>query len=166
MKELLMKAVEFEREGHREYRELARCTGSVLGRQLFETLAAEEMDHVRRIEDIYNRLVGTGGQLNPSPRRKLEDRMRESFEDLTCRHRDIDNVEGLELAMDRERRALAMYREMMDRVDDPAAREFVAKLLAEEWEHLEALKNVHFYLTSTGQWFDGEEIRRWNWMNT
>ncbi len=29
-----------------------------------------------------------------------------------------------------------------------------------------ALENIMMYLSKTGMWFDVEESKRWNWMNT
>jgi rubrerythrin len=76
-------------------------------------------------------------------------------------------VEGLETAMERERQGLKMYQRLLEATGgDQAGRAFLESLVEEEWEHLEALVNTYRYLTLTAQWFDEEESKRWNWMNT
>jgi len=170
LRELLNTALRFEHEGHCEYKALAAGTRNPLARRLFEVLAGEELDHARRVEALYE--ATQGGKevkaLEASERAPLEERMRECFLGLSPAERalDMDNVKGLEAAMERERQGLEMYRQLLEDTGDPGGRAFLKSLLEEEWEHLEALANTHRYLTRTAQWFDEEESKLWNWMNT
>ncbi|MEW6080931.1 MAG: ferritin family protein [Bacillota bacterium] len=171
MRELLENALEFEREGHCHYKALAAGTRNALGKRLFEVLAEEELDHARRVETLYKAIQGgrEPKALEASDRTPLEERMRECFLGLYPAERalDMDNVEGLETAMERERQGLKMYQRLLEATGgDQAGRAFLESLVEEEWEHLEALVNTYRYLTLTAQWFDEEESKRWNWMNT
>ncbi len=170
MDELVRKALAFEEKGQQLYEKLAEESTHRLAQTLFENLAIDEQYHAKWIHELHRSLGGEEGSTDAScvaRRKPLEKRMREAFERLQMETDppDSDNVKGLVLAMKLEEEALALYREILD--EDPSPREtaFLEKILEEEWKHLEALRNVHAYLTNTGDWFDVEESGRWNWMN-
>ncbi len=168
MSDILSSAIEFERQGYQKYLRLAEEADNPLARELFQTLAGDELEHARYIQELATSLETPGGEISPLPRHiPLEERMREVFARLgvTGGGSGIDNVEGLELAMDLEQGAMDLYRALLGEIEDPGQREVIETLLEQEWQHLEALANVHFFLTSTGQWLDRDESKRWNWMN-
>jgi len=76
-----------------------------------------------------------------------------------------DNVKGLELAMQMEKKGYAMYEQFLAKAKDANEKLFYKELLKQENSHYEALANVHLYLTQTSDWFTDEESKVWNWMN-
>ncbi len=170
MDELVRKAIAFEEKGQQLYEKLAEESTHSLARTLFANLAIDEQHHAKWIQKLHKSLSdeeGSSDALSVGSRKPIEGRMREAFERLQRQTDppDSDNVKGLVLAMKLEKEALALYREILDGGPPPQETAFLEKILEEEWQHLEALRNVHAYLTNTGEWFDVEESGRWNWMN-
>lgn len=169
MDELVKRALTFEEKGQRFYEEMAKKSDNALARALFENLARDEERHARWIEDLRAALKQQGLDkcMSDDQFLPLESRVKEVFDRLESQapSAEADTVEGLQVAMSMEKEALDLYREMLEQ--DPAVpeRTFLERIMAEEWDHLEALRNVHAYLTQTGEWFDEDESRRWNWMN-
>ena len=68
----LLKAMKAERDGNSFYLMAANSTGDPKGRQIFEMLAKEELDHLQFLKEHYDSLVKTG---KLSPTAKLHDRL-------------------------------------------------------------------------------------------
>ena len=66
--EALQHAIKAERQGHDFYMMAAHSTEDSKGRQVFETLAAEELDHMRFLHGQYDAISRTG---KPDPEIKL-----------------------------------------------------------------------------------------------
>jgi rubrerythrin len=68
--------------------------------------------------------------------------------------------------------AIALERESYETYDElykndtGNIKELFDRIRKEEYDHLVALENTLMYLSRTGIWFDIEESKRWNWMNT
>lgn len=168
----LAQAIAFEQEGQRFYAGAAAKATNPLAARTFASLAVEEIEHRLRLEREREGLDGAG-RWEPGfgAGSGLEEAVRDVFfgagrERLKENLDDADNVRALETAMETERRGLAMYEELLVRSGDEAERAFFQSLRDEESAHLAALENIHRYLTSPGDWFQAEESRAWNWMNT
>ena len=170
MEELVRKAISFEQKGRKFYEEMSSESCNELAKELFSNLADDEESHEQWIMKYCScdeSVESTRDGLTPANTDSIEERMQEVFDRLqeketTC---EMDNVDGLNMAMQLEEKAIDMYRELINKKPSAAEREFLEKILKEEREHLEALRNVYFYLTKTGDWFHEQESTRWNWMN-
>ncbi len=162
-------SIDFERRGVGLYLQLAGKTKNPLSRRLYYNLAQQEIQHVLKFEDIYEDLK----QHNNWPRwtveegEKLEFVIKEFFHSVKKDNliKLADNVKGLELAMDIEKKGYAMYQGFLNKAKDANEKLFYRELLKQENSHYEALANVHLYLTQTSDWFSEEESKVWNWMN-
>ena len=166
---VLQAALDFEEKGRNFYRKTAEQSNHPLSRTLFAALADDEVRHAERIREIHAAESGPGTWPDPAGGRaeKLEDAIRGFF----ANHRreltpETDNVAGYEFAMRMERTGIELYSQFAREADGEGERRFFEALLREEQDHLEALQNVHAYLTQPGDWEQDEESRRWNWMNT
>ncbi len=76
-----------------------------------------------------------------------------------------DSADVLKKAMELERKSYELYTASMDRAASEDEKSFYDKLRQQEEKHYEALENVYYYLTQTGDWFAQDENKAWNWMN-
>lgn len=168
--EAIQKAFEFERHGAKFYLELAASTQNRLARQLLNSLAKDEVQHVMDIDEIYLNLKDG----NKAPEHierdsaiKIEDSIKNFFKklDRDKLRNDLDDIDSLKMAMELEQKGYDMYNNAMKSAEDPNLKEFFRLLREEEKEHLTALENVYYYLTNPADWFSQTESEVWNWMN-
>ncbi|MCX7706341.1 MAG: ferritin family protein [bacterium] len=158
-------AISFETKGVNLYLSLAAKTTNPLGKKLFYSLAEQEVQHAA--------LFDTGKyQLKKGERvsgliKDIESTLREFWEhaEKTEIKKDDTHFSGYELAMEMERQSISAYREFLLKSKDENEKEFLNWIIEEEKKHLEALRNVYYYLTETADWLQSEESKVWNWMN-
>jgi len=156
------RAIEFEKSGVEMYLKNADKTANPLARNLFYSLAIEEIEHIMFIEKQIDPSEGLAiGEDNVQQKMKLVFNSLEE-EDI---EQDSDNVAVLELAMKLEEKGKSLYIDLRDGAESEEEKKYFTTLIKEEERHLEALKNVHSYLTKTSDWFHGDERSTWNWMN-
>jgi rubrerythrin len=168
MPDAYVAAMDFEEKGWQFYRRTAETVTDPLSRKLFQTLAKDEKRHQERIREIYARLQsGTGWPTPQTSRRvEMETEIQSFFQENRSRlRREATNLAGYEFAMSMEKTGIELYRRLVRETTQTSEREFFEALLAEELLHLEALRNVHFFLTQPGDWLQEDESRHWNWMN-
>lgn len=170
MNDLIRQAIDLEQKGWKFYEKMAAESSNELAKALFENLADDEKDHERWIRnwstDMESQEALTEDEEHFIARTEsIEARIKDIFsqQGASSRSAAMDNVEGLDLAMEMEEEAIAMYNDFNDDDLSPKQKRFLEAILKEEQDHLEALRNVHFYLTDTGAWYHEQE--RWNWMN-
>ncbi len=162
-------SIDFEKRGVGLYLLLATKTKNPLAKRLFYNLAMQEIQHILKFEDIYQDLKDN----NKWPRWTVEEGEKLEFVIRAFFHEAkkdesiklADNVKGLELAMQMEKKGYAMYEQFLAKAKDANEKLFYKELLKQENSHYEALANVHLYLTQTSDWFTDEESKVWNWMN-
>lgn len=168
----ILTAVAFEREGEEFYRDAAAKASNPLAIRVFAALAVEEVEHRLRLENKLQELrEGARWPGDPGRESSLEQVVKDYFfgldrERLREEPRGSDNVAALDVAMETERRGLVMYDDLLAGSADDEERDLLRSLKEEEVEHLKALENVHAYLTRTADWFQQDESRVWNWMNS
>ncbi len=161
-------ALEFENRGRDFYARTAAEATDALSRKLFTTLGEDEVRHAEKIREIFSALSQGGVWPEPTAARqsRLESVIRSFFE--TNRDKltpSSDHIAGYEFAMQMEKTGIDMYERFSRESENDAEKKFFAALLGEERGHLEALRNVYFFLTSPGDWYQEDESHHWNWMN-
>lgn len=158
-------ALDFERKGTLLYLDLAKQVKNPLGKELFYLLAAEEVQHARKADELFSKAV-------PAPKaaaqvQGVEERLKGFFGAVKPGKIDkaTDNIKAYELAMQMEREGYKAYAGFAKDAPTQEERGFFQKMLAEEHAHLDAIANVYNYLTNIGDWLQEEESRTWNWMN-
>jgi rubrerythrin len=141
--EALQKAAMAEREGHSFYLMAAGNSQDPKGRQVFETLAREEMDHLHFLKEHYNAVIATG---KLSPTAQLGNRADLGIsspiftEAIKLRIRDAHfEMTALAVGIQLERDAMDFYQRQASLVTDPAAKKFFLELAAWESGHYHAL---------------------------
>lgn len=159
-------ALDMESKGHKYYVDIAEKASNTLTKAVFASLAEQELWHIKRIHELYER----AGEciVDSHPPGTVEDAVKEVLKRFESKELDalkMDNAQAYEYAMILEREGALLYEKLAEESKTPAEAEFFMGLLAEEDKHLEALENVFFYLERTGDWFASQEDHVWNWMN-
>ena len=160
----------FELKGVNLYMKLAPAAGGILAKEVFYSLAKQEVDHARRIDEINAAMMSGESRpaiAAPAPA-AMEREIRKFFANAgrTRLRKDAANLQGYEMAMRMERRGYLAYKGFHENAAHPAERNFFGQMMAEEKMHYETLSNVYSCLSETEDWLQWEESRTWNWMNT
>lgn len=162
-------ALDFEINGTVLYLKLAKKTKNILGKQLFYSLASQEIDHAKRADEIYemvkeNKGWEAAGERNlPSVEFALKDFFKKAKK-INLK-RDAKNLSGYKIAMEMEEKGYNAYNKFYNNSNNDSEKNFFKQLMTQEKEHLDSLRNVYYYLTETGDWFQENESKIWSWMN-
>ncbi|OGS44292.1 MAG: hypothetical protein A2539_02240 [Elusimicrobia bacterium RIFOXYD2_FULL_34_15] len=162
-------ALNFEAKGTALYLKLAKNTKNIISKQLFYSLASQEVDHAKKADEIYE-VLGKG-EKNKNVLSKILPSVELSLKEFFLKAKNIDlkkdiqNIKGYELAMEMEIKGYNVYKNFSKDANNVLESNFFEKLMAQEKEHLDSLRNVYYYLTDTGDWFEEEESKVWSWMN-
>jgi rubrerythrin len=143
MAEGLLSAMRAEHEGHHFYRMAAQSTDDEKGREVFERLAAEELDHFEFLKRQHKAILETGkpdANLALGPRSDLTGRSPIFSDKLRARvgeaHFEMTALAvGIQLELSAER----FYSAAADESPDPDVAAFYRELAAWEKGHYEAL---------------------------
>ncbi len=139
----LVKAMKAERYGHSFYLMAAQSTEDTKGKEVFETLAREELAHMHFLRKQYNAIIETG---KPDESISLGSQtdlsgMSPIFSDsLKTRIKDANfEMTSLAIGIQLEKDSMEYYNSQSEAVDDPIIKQFYARLA--EWEsgHYRAL---------------------------
>jgi rubrerythrin len=139
----LIEAAKAERYGQNFYLMAAKTTEDAKGREVFEMLAAEELDHMRFLMNQHASVLKTG-QVNTDiklgPKADLEGASPIFSDGLKDRIQDANfEMTALAVGIQLEQDAMAFYKKQSDAADDETVKNFFAEL--SEWEacHYRAL---------------------------
>jgi rubrerythrin len=163
-------AYDFEVKGVNLYMRLASKTRNILAREVFYSLAKQEVDHAKRIGEVEAMVKANRGWrvLSAVKPGSMEAELKKFFASAgrsQLKKRGAD-VQGYDLAMKMERKGYRAYSEFYRNAATAGEREFFRQMMAEENKHYEALANVYAYLTGNEDWLQAEESKTWNWMST
>ncbi|MDD5686267.1 MAG: ferritin family protein [Elusimicrobia bacterium] len=162
-------ALDFEIKGTILYLKIAKKTKNILSKQLFYSLASQEVNHAKDVEEIYEQIkVNNNSELDMSKSVfSIEKEIKEYFiraKNIDLK-KDSENVFGYDIAMEMEKKGYSAYANFRENAKNDLEKDFFGQLMKQEKEHLDSLSNVYFYLTKTGDWFQEEESKTWSWMN-
>ncbi len=143
LKDGLRRAAMAELEGHNFYMMASVTTRDAKGKEIFEQLAREEMDHFNFLKAHYDSVVKTGNlsddaQLGargafdgawPIFSRELKNRAGEAHYEMTA----------LSVGIQLEHDAMLFYQQHAEKLDEPAAKKLFNDLSAWEQGHYHAL---------------------------
>ena len=169
MNTALNRAYELEKKGLEFYITSAMKSKNALARRTLFSIAQEEIKHMMKIDEILFALGDTERwpKITALAPESIEESIKEFFnstgKEIIDRDKDVAYI--IEEAMEFEKKSYELYSELSKTAAPGPEREFYAELMKQEEGHCEALENVYYYLTNTGNWFEKEESRSWNWMN-
>lgn len=163
--ELVRTALDLEYCGERLYRHWAEQTRNASGKAMFLRLAEAEKGHVEETHAIFSSILG-------------EARWKQlAGEETGCQHPSLivaeleavvasrghaevaDDTQALRMAMELERRAIHVFKEMADHTTDPEVLQVIGKVIEEEAFHYDNLQAQLDSVLNVGIWLDGTEFR-------
>jgi len=162
MMEVLQSAIQMEVEGKEFYQQASQKSSNKLAREIFQRLAAEEDDHRKKFEEIYEALKK--GQdwpvtkLSSRGGKQLRSIFAEATKDLGDKIKIAKSeFEAIETAIAMELETYELYRSRSEQSTFPLERRFYQALAAEERGHHLTLLDSHEYLIDPAGWFAGKE---------
>ena len=150
-----------EIRGRKFYLEAAERSGDPAGAKMFESLARDEEQHLKILQQQYRAVTKDGKWLSLADAREATepppdlDLFPEEAEDLLPP--DADDLKALELAMGFEKRGYDLYKAAAATATDLTAKAMYEFLVQEESRHYELLQNTHHYLKDKGLWYFQDE---------
>ncbi len=134
-----------ERRGYTFYTNASRKTKNDTGRRMFQRLAAEESDHLRRLQQEHRSLLEKNEWLKREPARlplsrKIVEEIFPQKELLKIEVKDeTSDLDALNIAMNLERRSHQFFKDFADHIADNNGRKIFMDFAKDEETHLKAL---------------------------
>jgi Fur family ferric uptake transcriptional regulator len=134
-----------ERRGYTFYTNASRKTKNGSGRLMFQRLAAEESDHLRRLQAEHQSLMQKNEWLKREPARlplsrKIVEEIFPQKELLKIEVKDeTSDVDALNIAMNLERRSHQFFTDFANQISDANGRKIFMEFAKDEESHLRAL---------------------------
>jgi Fur family transcriptional regulator, ferric uptake regulator len=135
-------AIATERSGREFYTRAARLVKNSRGRHVFEKLAAEEVDHLERLEGRYRMLLERDPQLESRPtflffKGAANGLFAEGTEQLS--RPGVDEAEALRIGIRCERGSHRFFKRYGEKFEDSEGKQVFLEFAEEERQHLELL---------------------------
>jgi rubrerythrin len=154
---VLNQAIEIERFGHDFYSSMRTHVKDKKGQKLISFLARFEVDHIKWLEEEYDRQL-----------KKLDEISEEETVDLSVigkgeifltdevpeLFKDFDPIKATGFAIDVEKRSVEFYESNMKTTDDDQMKDLFKRLLDFEKDHIEVLEKNLMNLKSKGKWIE------------
>ncbi len=134
-----------ERRGYTFYTNASRKTKNDSGRMMFQRLAAEESDHLRRLREEHRALLEQNAWLKREPARlplsrKIAEGIFPQKELLKVDVKDgTSDLDALNIAMDLERKSRRFFEDFAKQITDASGKKVFMEFAKEEESHLRAL---------------------------
>ena len=134
-----------ERRGYTFYTNASQKTKNGSGRRMFQRLAAEESDHLRRLQQERRSLLEKNQWLKREPARlplsrKIVEEIFPQKELLKIEVKDeASDIDALNIAMNLERRSHQFFKDFADHISDTNGRKIFMDFAKDEESHLKAL---------------------------
>jgi len=163
--DLVRTALDFEFGGEHFYRHLAGLTKNASGKAMFLRLAEEEKKHVGESHALFAKLVGEEEWQRISSREAAQANPSQMVAELEATvlqrgHAEVaDDTQALRMAMELERRAIQMFKDMSAHTQDGAVLDLIEKMVQEETFHYDSLQAQLDSILNVGLWLDQPEFR-------
>ncbi|MCL4533743.1 MAG: ferritin family protein [Bacteroidetes bacterium] len=152
----LSQAIGVELDGRRFYTQCAERTQDPMGKSMFQSLIKDEEQHIRILQNEYDRLAGGGTWLDLGQAREGTPvgpslKLFPNGAPATLPPATNDLL-ALSIAMDFERKGYSNYKAAAGQATDPIARQIFDYLASFEEVHYEYLEKHRKYLDDTGTW--------------
>jgi len=138
-----------ERRGYTFYTNASRKTKNGSGRLMFQRLAAEESDHLRRLQAEHRSLLEKNEWLKREPARlplsrKIVEEIFPQKELLKIEVKDqTSDIDALNIAMNLERRSHQFFMDFAKQITDADGRKIFIDFAKDEESHLQALQTEY-----------------------
>jgi len=156
--EAIQTAIQMEIDGKEYYLKASQRSDNQLGRELFQSLAAEEDIHRQKFEEIYNALRSKKAwprvDFQPDRGKRLVTIFAKAIEKMGPNIKaPATELEAIQTAMDMENKTYDFYQSQSKKATHDAERDYYQTLAAEERGHYLALLDYREYLSDPAGWF-------------
>jgi rubrerythrin len=136
----------------------ARRSRNPVTRRLFETLAADEQEHMTRLRALHGKLTATGSWPADVTIEIAGTNVRQVLEDLgrnleSAAH-DDDDIAALNKGIGFEQRGSRFYADLAAACQNPQEQKFFGFLAGIEREHMLSIQDSLFYLEDPQGWLE------------
>ena len=154
-------AINNEKEEMAFYNGEAERSKNPVAKALFKTLAEEEEEHMARISDLHEKLVGQGAWPEDVPIEVSGSNVRKSLSDFrrdlaTTQAHDDNDIAALEKSIESEKGAAELYSNIAKASDNPQEKTFFNFLSDIEREHMLSLEDSLAYLKDPESWLEAD----------
>jgi rubrerythrin len=136
----------------------AKRTKDALGRQMFESIAADENEHYTRLVELHKKLSERNkwpeGFSTDIPTRVIDALGRLVKEATDSPESDEDDVKAVKTAIEFEQKGEDSYARLADGAKDKAEKRFFGLLSSMEREHRLSLEDTLEYFTDPQEWLE------------
>ena len=158
---VLQTAIQMEIDGKEYYLEASRKSSSKLGRELLQTLAAEEDIHQQKFQSIFNTIRNKNEwptvDFQPQGGKLLRTILAKAKGNDSSTKASATELDAVQTAIDMESKTYDFYRSQSSDARYDAERDFYEALAAEEREHQLVLLDYYDYLKDPAAWFVNKE---------
>ncbi len=139
----------------------ARRSRNTVAKLLFETLAADEREHMIRLRALHERLIEDGTWPEQVPIEVKGTNIKEALKNVarvnvSSRDHDLDDIEALRKGVEFESGGSRFYAELADACRNPQEKKFFKFLSTIEREHMLSMQDSLFYLEDPEGWFESK----------
>ncbi len=151
--EIVRAAIQLEQDGRKFYLDVAEKASSILAKQMFQSLADDEVRHIEWIEKLTS-----GAESAEEINKGLYQRLSKVFADMpeetrrSARLAESD-ADAIGLAIQMEVKSRDTYRQWGEESSDEEVRSLCKVLAGAEEYHKELLENTREYLGNSIDWF-------------
>ncbi len=146
MRKALEEAIRFEMDGREFFLKMAEKSKSYFAKLIFETIAEEELGHIKRVRDIYNRSATSESQTSSpwvSQRSNLENVFQQAKKKIDQNLiTNADEVEAIRLGIQLEIKGHEFYKRLAEEAASEFEKAFYHQLAQEESHHFSILHQV------------------------
>ncbi len=150
-------ALKMETDAVKFYAEAAEKVSHPVGKKMFLTIAEDEKNHIKMIEEVLKGLELTIREANPIKTVKtifeeMKDQMMERIKAQT------DDLEAFRIAMHMEKEGIEFYKKIKQEVNTEKEKKLLERLIYEEEQHHKIFSETYNFLSDTGNWFMWKEF--------
>ncbi|HGE69624.1 TPA: rubrerythrin [Candidatus Poribacteria bacterium] len=128
-KDIISFAIEWEKESAKLYEEMGKLAKKPNAKLMFEAFEKEEIKHREILENLSPEKIA-----KIKPKKAIDLKISDYLIDMTFKP-DIEYQDALIIAMKREEKAVKMYTDLLNKIDDPEAQKLIQFLIQEESNH-------------------------------
>ena len=163
---VLRDAMELERRGHAFYLQAAEATKSPRGKSIFLTLARDELEHLKYLDDAFRSVLWDGtmprmpepahsAHAAPPKRPDVFPSPKDAAKEIKATAGETD---ALKRGMEAEQDSIALYSQALARAETEEEKLLFGSLVAVEQGHLTILQGECDYVNQTGFWMGHQEF--------
>ncbi|MCX7988809.1 MAG: ferritin family protein [Thermodesulfovibrio sp.] len=150
-------ALKMETDAVKFYTEASGKVSHPVGKKMFLTIAEDEKNHIKMIEEVLKGIELTIKEANPIKTVKtifeeMKDKMMERVKALS------DDLEAFRIAMDMEKEGIEFYKKVINEVTTEKEKKLFERLIFEEEQHYKIFSETYNFMKDTGNWFMWKEF--------